>query len=71
LLPQVILEMSLSQKLPCLTYGVQASAVTVIRDQRNAGTQGRESPSSRGLRCRRTDDSLLSNVFQDGCPNLL
>jgi hypothetical protein len=25
LLPQVILEMSLSQKLPCLTYGVQST----------------------------------------------
>jgi hypothetical protein len=30
LLPQVILEMSLSQKLSCLIPGVQSSTVTVI-----------------------------------------
>jgi hypothetical protein len=28
LLPQVILEMSLSQKLPCLAYGVQSTRAT-------------------------------------------
>jgi hypothetical protein len=28
--PQVILQMSLSQKLPCLTHGVQSSAGIVI-----------------------------------------
>jgi hypothetical protein len=34
LLPQVILEMSLSQKLACLTDGVQSSTVTAIYDDR-------------------------------------
>jgi hypothetical protein len=49
LLPQVILQMSLSQKLTCLIQGVQSSTVTAIRVIRTGNPAGLHLPERRRL----------------------